>query len=421
MTNKELNEKVKTAKCSASLRKLNAQFEYFKDEMIVKEGFTAIYQYVKSQHVGWNRLSPDLMGTFQSNKKIFDSLFDSLNKFISDVQSFDETSMMSKWNTTVLPTLKLIKSDKILAFDSPIVAFLLSQRKIGEDEYQGARRYLYEPTKVLNINKVSVLNGVLNAYEFENQNQNTFTKRSRAEKSSISRLRADFEKYYNRIEKEISDLFNDSSEKQNEYNLKLKRLEQAHEEQFAEWFSTCQQNFSEFEENSNRKVIELESLYSEKLMLEKPAIYWAKRAEKLKEEGHKWLWGLILVSTVGLISLVTILGFLSNGSLNSVFSEVSIAVRWSVVFLTIVSLLAYAIKTFSKLTFSSFHLARDAEERQQLVYVYLALKKDSMVENEERQLILQSLFSRAESGLLKDDASPAMPGSNSLIDRLFSK
>jgi hypothetical protein len=72
----------------------------------------------------------------------------------------------------------------------------------------------------------------------------------------------------------------------------------------------------------------------------------------------------------------------------------------------------------AKLTFSSFHLSRDAEEREQLTHFYLALKKDTAIEPEERQLILQSLFSRADTGLLKDDSSPTMP--TSIIEKFSS-
>ena len=69
------------------------------------------------------------------------------------------------------------------------------------------------------------------------------------------------------------------------------------------------------------------------------------------------------------------------------------------------------------MAFSSFHLARDAEEREQLTYVYLSLIKDSAVDEKEKSLIMQSLFSRAETGLLKGDSGPAMP--NDISGKLF--
>ena len=69
--------------------------------------------------------------------------------------------------------------------------------------------------------------------------------------------------------------------------------------------------------------------------------------------------------------------------------------------------------------FSSFHLARDSDERHTLTYFYLSLLKDenNELDKEEKQLIMQSLFSRADTGLLKEDSSPTMP--NDIIGKLF--
>ena len=81
--------------------------------------------------------------------------------------------------------------------------------------------------------------------------------------------------------------------------------------------------------------------------------------------------------------------------------------------------MAFSIKVVSKVMFSSFHLARDSEERYTLTYFYLALLKDSNVTSDEKQLIMQSLFSRADTGLLKEDSSPTMP--NDMVGKIFNK
>lgn len=100
-------------------------------------------------------------------------------------------------------------------------------------------------------------------------------------------------------------------------------------------------------------------------------------------------------------------------------NDKSIAIRWSIIFVTFLSFLAFGIRALTKVTFSSFHLARDAEERERLTFVYLALIKDASIDKSDRQLIMQSLFSRADTGLLKDDSSPTMPGTNSFIDKII--
>ncbi len=67
------------------------------------------------------------------------------------------------------------------------------------------------------------------------------------------------------------------------------------------------------------------------------------------------------------------------------------------------------IRVFSKLSFSSYHLSRDSEERRQLTMVYLALLKKDAITDKEKQIVLQSIFSRTDTGLLGDDSSPTMP------------
>ncbi|WP_370458218.1 DUF6161 domain-containing protein [Cellvibrio sp. KY-GH-1] len=62
---------------------------------------------------------------------------------------------------------------------------------------------------------------------------------------------------------------------------------------------------------------------------------------------------------------------------------------------------------------------RDAQERKLLTYLYLSLNKDNQLDQNSREIILQSLFSRSDSGLLSGDSSPTMPGGlNEIIKTL---
>ena len=126
---------------------------------------------------------------------------------------------------------------------------------------------------------------------------------------------------------------------------------------------------------------------------------------------------LIAVTVIAVVMLGMVLFFISDGTLKDLFEKSGSAIRWSLVFITFVSFLAFTIRTFAKLMFSAYHLVRDAEERQQLAFVYLALKQDKNIDDKERHLVLQSLFSRADTGLLKADAAPTMPGNS--IDKLM--
>ena len=127
---------------------------------------------------------------------------------------------------------------------------------------------------------------------------------------------------------------------------------------------------------------------------------------------------LLRISLFGSLLLFILLISLGNNFFENVFNDNIKGIKWSLILITIVSLLAFIIRMLAKLYMSTLHLSRDADEREQLTHFYLALKKDTTIDPQERQLILQSLFSRADTGLLKEDSSPTMP--NSFIEKFTS-
>jgi len=114
---------------------------------------------------------------------------------------------------------------------------------------------------------------------------------------------------------------------------------------------------------------------------------------------------------------VTLLAFLTYCVLYSppnILKDVQFSLpglRGSILILVVISTIVYLLSLFVKIATSSYHLARDARERYQLTLVFLALTKEQAVKDaEDRKIVLQSLFSRADTGLLKTDGAPAMPG-----------
>lgn len=164
----------------------------------------------------------------------------------------------------------------------------------------------------------------------------------------------------------------------------------------------------------------LESTYTEKLKLEEPAKYWKERGNNLQNQWNISLWILIIL----IIFIGFCLYFLLWNTPEAIYqsflsNDKSAAIRWSIIFLMFISFVVYWIKSLAKFMFSCFHLARDSQEKHTLTYFYLSLLKDSNVDKEEKQLIMQSLFARAETWLLKEDSSPSMP--NDLVSKLLQK
>jgi len=76
---------------------------------------------------------------------------------------------------------------------------------------------------------------------------------------------------------------------------------------------------------------------------------------------------------------------------------------------------AYLVRVCGRIAFSCFHLMRDAEEKRQLTYLYLSLSKKDRIDESSRDIVLQALFSRSESGLLGMDSSPTLPNVSDVV------
>lgn len=169
-----------------------------------------------------------------------------------------------------------------------------------------------------------------------------------------------------------------------------------------------------FTETTSRRE-ELENLYQEKLKLQAPAEYWREMKQHYFWKGIAWI-------TISLVIAVSIIIFLMNTILsnNTVFvtgDNWIVNVKNSAILTVITSICIYALRTTVKMSLSSLHLSRDAKERENLSYFYLALIEKGAVTEKERAIVLNSLFSRSDTGLLKGDSSPTMSGNiNDLLD-----
>jgi len=152
---------------------------------------------------------------------------------------------------------------------------------------------------------------------------------------------------------------------------------------------------------------QLRSLYNEKLRLEQPATYWKELETKYGREGLGWVIATLFVVAV-LVKGVWSFIYTPPNILKADAVTLS-GLKGAVVIGAAISMVIYLINLLAKLATSAYHLSRDARERYQLTHVFLALANDRAVDPEERKIILSALFSRADSGLLKHEASPEMP------------
>lgn len=179
-----------------------------------------------------------------------------------------------------------------------------------------------------------------------------------------------------------------------------------------EWNQDAQDLIKEKQE----RLEELEEQYSEKLKLEGPTQYWNSLSSSYSKKGYLWSVIALFLSAIGgtaIWKMIYHMDFSTDSITNSIQKYLLIAVVISITF--------YLLNQSVKVALSQFHLSMDYKEREQLTMVYLALlgEKDDAINKNEKEIILQSIFSRSDSGLMKGDAGPTLP--NNQFSQILNK
>ncbi len=380
------------------------------------KGIQSIYNFILNQVIGWNEVEK-LPSYFNPSKAHFERLKSTIIQLSDYFAESNQNHFDNNWRAFISDFTNEKNTSNYYNFliDCPETDFILRVNKQNPNYTQGTIDFIIGGNLNLNNNK-NYFVGILYGYEFKSQNDSEILHRRNNEKVSLSKIRDKYSEYIIEAEQQLNGYLSDAKENLTNHFETVDRLKAEKSKTFEEWFTGVQNGFDTFFKNSNDSIKNNEDLYREKLRLEAPAKYWKDRAVKLKTEGDKYLNWLIKISVTAAILLFILLMSLGSKYFEEAFNDRIKGIKWSIILITIVSLLAFTIKILSKMTFSSFHLSRDAEEREQLTHFYLSLKKDTTIEPEERQLILQSLFSRADTGLLKEDSSPTMP-TTSIIEK----
>ncbi|EKF9832059.1 hypothetical protein O1D23_003606 [Vibrio cholerae] len=260
-------------------------------------------------------------------------------------------------------------------------------------------------------NKDSLIGAVL-AYEFFVVGS-SITSRTDAELTAMETVRKSIQEHNSKLREELEVFKGNFSEWVTSTKTEWSNWEQQQVTKISDADDERCTEFMSFMNDCKVRIEDLESAYQEKLRLEKPAEYWKKSARKYGIQGSLWAVALVASSLMGIVYFHD---FFSSWLLGQKLKVELSSLHGALIFASILTVYAFLIKTLSKLTFSSFHLMRDAEEREQLTYLFLSLNKDSQLDSTSRNIVLQALFSRTDTGLLAGDSSPSMPGLSELIN-----
>lgn len=410
MTTKELTKKIAQTEFSEDINKITLSINFpHINYNIELTGLSSIYEYFSNQYNGWKELTniPRELNT----SLVFFKKINDLHSLIS-VDFNDLNAFLSRWNSVKREIENTLHSyrNQIFPIESIELKLLLELSDKSNEQFEGAFNYMTSNFQIRNSKEY--FKGQLKAYEFQELKSDNKISKAELEKKSLNQVRNYFNKKINDNQKTLSEYTNNIETNYSEHLNELDKLKEEKKQKFEEWFENTQnEEWKKWYEDKIETLARLEKTYETNLKLEKPARYWEIKSTKYFRQGNSAKTILIWVVILSSVFLSIVLFTAPEWIFQKVFkgNEVSI-VRWSIVFITLISLLVYAIRALTKYMFSSYHLARDAEERHTLTFFYLALLKDTEVNEEDRKMILQSLFSRTDTGLLKEDSSPTLPG-----------
>ena len=368
------------------------------------QGFKNFHAFLKKEYEFWAKMK----NNFPTSRIIID-----LNAFyeskVSECKNATNDNYPYSADRFISEICHSFTVDKIFVSSTKEAQFIIEmvEKGLGHEEFEGIFEYLFgnwENRFNLEFKNKNFFIGFMCAYEHDLQNNSKFPSRRKSEGKSLEELRSQWQETTNLLESEFKQLQND------QINWKTNVSKQ---------FDVFRDNKkSEIESliiNAKEKIKENEELYKTVLRMKKPVEYWHQRADDCRKYGERWVTVLVMSCIFTMLGLAYIL--YNSPDIFSASNTFPL-VKGIILTLSIISFGAFLVGTCSKLTFANFHLARDAEEREQLTHVYLALKHEANFSPEHEIIILQSLFSRADTGMLRGDHSPAMPGIGEALEKL---
>lgn len=405
MTNTEFRNAVNASKNKKFFNSIELEINYPPSRIKYKlNGLVDIHKFYSNQVLSWEKKSQQIK-EFQQSFNHFKQQFQGIEGYFDSYQNTDEANVGNRWRQMYQ---NFAKEFNFFVSESEPVDFLTDIHGKEPNLFQGAYNYFVSA----NVgNSSNDLKGFVKAYEFDNADQSILLKKKESEKRSFSSLKTQLRSSQTKLTKELDALVESQKERFDLLNESIGEEKGKRTTDFDAWYEKAKNSVGKLFDDTNKQAEDLVKSFKEQTRLKEPAKYWADRGKELNKEGWlaiKWLAGMVGFACVTLYAL---LWLTPEGMLLSFIRGEASAIKWSIIYVTFISFLAVGIRSLNKVAFSSFHLARDAQERHQLTHVYLALiaDKDVDMSEDDRQLILQSLFSRSETGLLRQDSSPSMP------------
>lgn len=209
------------------------------------------------------------------------------------------------------------------------------------------------------------------------------------------------------INSKLQQISDDSNEQYKEITTFIETKHNEIQQQFDEQSKGLKEfrsSINIWQEEKEARLNNLEETYKDKLSLEAPETLWYNRSKEYRGLARCWTGVLVVLVVALVVSLRELVIVIHEYSLDAV-KEIPFISK-SFILVSVISFFVYIIRVLIKIVMSNHHLATEYEQKAALTRFYQALTyAGTDIAQEERIIIIHSLFSKTETGLVKTDSS----------------
>lgn len=352
---------------------------------------------------------------------------DRMSKFLDDCSTLSDTSIPPRINTirqnicgngSTTISLKALSSLSIKnSSECSELTFIQVYSELGFDNLKYYIELVKTPsnlTSYLNSSDKQTVAIHYLLYKTDHHSSSRF-KRDFTTKSLYATMDENIKTSLSEITSQKDDYVNFMNTEKNNY----KKWYEESNKQINQLYNESKQKYDEFLSNSKSSIEQIKKTYSDELKVEEPAAFMEKKAKSYMRSSIWWGVATVILSIILLLLMYLILDpdIEMNEKLITIklFSN-QMPVYSSIIIFSMIALVIFVIKLFIKMTLSSKHLSEEYHQKYVLTYFYLSLLNDGKLEQKQADVILATLFSKADTGLIKNDTS----SETELITKMFS-
>lgn len=181
---------------------------------------------------------------------------------------------------------------------------------------------------------------------------------------------------------------------------------------FKDFYDNSGTTFEDFMVECKERIEALETFYKNEMALQGPIEYWTSESKKHNKSYDKMVLSSLVFGAILFVMLAI------GGSF--MFWEDATPAYGKLIFFGLLSSFGiYGVRICVQMMMSSLHLARDAEERVTMLQTYLSLLSENKADDEQKILILHTLFKSRQAGILKNESSTDPPGLAGIVEKLL--